>query len=76
MGKEVKYDHEWQLIPNQGRNWASRDYLKYTITHKVLDQDENATSGGRRFRRRKMQSRIKHTNKNKGRFRRKTYKKK
>lgn len=75
MGKEIKYDHEWQLKPNQGRNWASRDYLKYTITHKVLDEDQIAT-GGRSFRRRKMQSRIKHSNRYKGRFRRKTYKKK
>lgn len=36
MGEKKKYDHSWRIKPERGRNWRSRDYVKYTHTFKEL----------------------------------------
>ena len=38
MAKDkIEYDHRWGIKPTKGRNWASKDYIKYTTTYKVKD---------------------------------------
>jgi hypothetical protein len=38
MGKKnVQYDHSWRIAPQIGRNWTSKDYIKYTTTYKPKD---------------------------------------
>ncbi len=52
MAKDkIVYDHRWRLIPTQGRNWASVDYIKYTTTHKIKTPNP---IGGRMNRKLKM----------------------
>ena len=52
MAKDkIVYDHRWRLIPTQGRNWASDDYIKYTTTHKIKKPNPR---GGRMNRKLKM----------------------
>ena len=36
MGEKKKYNHFWRIKPEKGRNWSSRDYVKYTHTFKEL----------------------------------------
>ena len=36
MGEKKKYNHFWRIKPERGRNWSSRDYVKYTHTFKEL----------------------------------------
>jgi hypothetical protein len=42
MGEKKKYNHFWRIKPEKGRNWSSRDYVKYTHTFKELPKPTDA----------------------------------
>jgi hypothetical protein len=42
MGEKKKYNHFWRIKPEKGRNWSSRDYVKYTHTFKELPKSTDA----------------------------------
>lgn len=42
MGEKKKYDHSWRIKPARGRNWTSRDYVKYTHTFNELPKPADA----------------------------------
>ena len=42
MGEKKKYNHFWRIKPERGRNWTSRDYVKYTHTFKELPKSADA----------------------------------
>lgn len=38
MAKDkIEYDHRLRIKPTKGRNWTSKDGIKYTTTYKVKD---------------------------------------
>ena len=42
MGEKKKYNHFWRIKPERGRNWTSRDYVKYTHTFKEIPKSADA----------------------------------